>query len=326
MCKSPHWRPCHEVTLAPVSLRRPPVTRLRSLFVLTPILGACSVVSLPPSSSRSDGGPVATRGAVIHEARSQLRLYRDAAGCESVQTVNRQYRLVTVRDSIPGDGPRRLVLEESYDVRHCLAAESQSSEATVTVWRPDSVSREPLFRLAGRGVHGEPWGNLYQMVAAGCCGSQNLITYYSLLSGATLFASSLPARILEFPANRTSLFVGFHDTYSAAAPVEASDDSSVVGVVSWADDHAVLQRVVVVADRAEPLAVAALAFTRDGRRLADTLVTVWPNDSTADFAVTVDLISPASDRRAWIRIPIANRALVIEKAVASRGFRVRQPR
>ena len=82
---------------------------------LAGLVAGCDVMYLPPPSSRTDGGPVSSRGVVSHEARSQLRRYRDAAGCESVQTVNRRFRLVTVVG--PG-GPEHRVLEESFDVRH----------------------------------------------------------------------------------------------------------------------------------------------------------------------------------------------------------------
>ena len=152
------------------------MTRLALSALLIALTASCTVMSLPPAASRADGGPVSSRGIVSHEARSQLRLYRDAAGCESIQTVNRQFRLVTV---VTEKGAERRVLEESYDVRHCLQAESASSEAAIVAWRPDSTTT-PLFRIAGRGTEGEPAGNLYRMTQRGCCGSQELATYFSL--------------------------------------------------------------------------------------------------------------------------------------------------
>src|SRR5690349_18840169 len=99
---------------------------MRRLTPLLFALTACRISYLPPASTRSDGGPVVTRGVITHEARSQVRLYRDAAGCESVQTVNHQYRVVTVATDV---GRQRLVLEEAYDVRLCLEGGSSSSEA-----------------------------------------------------------------------------------------------------------------------------------------------------------------------------------------------------
>lgn len=313
--------------MAPTSIRDDPVNRHRP----NPLLGAllvsgCSIVSLPPSSSRTDGGPVASRGVVSHEAKSQLRIYRDAAGCESLQTVNRQFRLVAVHGATPDGASRRLVLEESYDVRHCLTAESSSSEAVVTAWRPDTASAEPVFRLFGRGVRGEPSGNLYLMVASGCCGSQNLTTYFSLLTGETLLSSSLPVRQLTNPASRNVRIVGLHDTFSAGAPPETAADSTVVGVLTWASESKTLQRILVATDRPEAFALASIGFTRAGRPLPDTSLTVWDKDSAAVFGVEAKLVAPGSGRTISVRIPIEKLLLVPSRAQISPGVRVRPVR
>src|SRR5438093_8540280 len=140
----------------------------------------CRIATLPPNLGRGESGPVEARGIISREARSQVRMYRDAAGCESVQTVNRQFRLVTI---VTPTGPRRLLLEESYDVRRCLTSEGASSEALITAWEADSGSSEPLFHIAGRGVASAPVGNLYRMQSRGCCGSGDAATYFSLVSG-----------------------------------------------------------------------------------------------------------------------------------------------
>jgi hypothetical protein len=292
------------------------------LSVLSFALGAigCTITSLPPAGSRGDGGPVAARGTVTHEARSQLRLYRDAAGCESVQTVNRRFRLVTVRP--PGGlTPRRLVLEESYDIRHCLRSESSSSEAVVTAWTPDSTSARPVFRITGRGVTGEPDGPLYRMTAQGCCGSQNLSTYFSLITGRALLWSSGPVRRLEAPDSRQARLVGFHDTYSAGNPPEAENDSTVVGVLFWADEEAPLGRWAVHSAEPDHFALEGLAFVIRGRVSADSLLLVGPADSTG-LAVEVRLISPATERRIQFRVPIRGLDLDVGRADLPGGIRL----
>lgn len=280
----------------------------------------CTIASLPPAGSRADGGPVAARGTVTHEARSQLRLYRDAAGCESVQTVNRRFRLVTVRQ--PGGlAPRRLVLEESYDIRHCLRSESSSSEAVVTAWAPDTASTKPVFRITGRGVTGEPDGPLYRMTAQGCCGSQNLSTYFSLVTGQALLWSSGPVRRLEAPETRQTRLVGFHDTYSAGTPPEAERDSSVIGVLFWADEERPLGRWVVRWAERDHFALERLAFVVRGQVSTDSLVLVGPEDSTG-VALEVRLISPATERQIRFRIPIRGLDLDAARAELPRGIRL----
>jgi len=299
------------------------VTLLRRWAPAWLLVTGCSIASLPPASSRSDGGPVASRGVVSHEARSQLRLYRDAAGCESVQTLNRQFRLVSVRG--PDGSPRRLVLEESYDIRHCLTAESSSSEAVVTVWRPDSATKEPVFRITGRGVRGEPAGNLYRMVAAGCCGSQNLIIYFSLITGRAVASSSVPIVALGLDQG-LSRFAGFQDTYSAGAPPELQADSSVIGVLVWADDRMPLQRFALLADDPEPFSVASISYWQRGRRIPDSALAQWSKDSVGSLALEIQLVAPATDRRVTVRIPIEDLLLVPGQAQLPPGIHLRAGR
>ncbi|MFN0179504.1 MAG: hypothetical protein ACKVZ0_11960 [Gemmatimonadales bacterium] len=312
---APHLR---LIAFSPLATVRTPLR----CFALTFALGAmgCTITSLPPAGSRADGGPVATRGTVTHEARSQLRLYRDAAGCESVQTVNRRFRLVSVRP--PGGRiPRRLVLEESYDIRHCLRSESSSSEAVVTAWTPDSSTARPVFRITGRGVTGEPDGPLYRMTAQGCCGSQNLSTYFSLITGRALLWSSGPVRRLEAPEGRQSRLAGFHDTYSAGNPPEAEIDSTVIGVLFWADEEASLGRWAVHSTERDHFALEGLAFVIRGRVSTDSLVLVGPADS-AGLALEVRLVAPATERRIQFRVPIRGLDLDASQAKLPDGIRL----
>lgn len=290
------------------------------LLLLT---AACRVASLPPSSSRSDGGPVFARGVISHEARSQLRLYRDAAGCESIQTTNRQFRVVTVTDAT---GSRRIVLEETYDVRLCTESESVGSEALITAWRPDSGQTAPLFQISGRGVSGTPVGNLYRMTSRGCCGSQELSTYYSLLNGRALFASSLGLRELALAGGRQRWFLGVHDTYSASAPPEAAHDSSVVAVLEMGNDREPAQRVTILFDRPEPFAASELAFSRGGVILPDTALALTGDSLPRGLAVRVGLAAPESSRKISVTVPIIAGRLAPDRARLPAGVRLRADR
>lgn len=286
-------------------------------MMLAACLSACSVKSLPPASTRNDGGPVSSRGTVSHEARSQLRLYRDAAGCESIQTVNRQFRLVTV---VTEKGAERRVLEESYDVRHCLDAESASSEATIVAWRPDSTS-SPLFTIAGRGSEGRPAGNLYLMTQSGCCGSQDLATYFSLLTGKALFASSIGLRSVEVPNTTEVRYAAFHDSFSAGAAAETRSDSSVVGVLQWGNDRAPAARILLRADRPEGFAVALIRFRRDGRVVPDSAISLWPG-KPQNLALEIQLSAPGSNRQAVLTVPLKGLDLDLAGARVPAGFRL----
>ena len=285
---------------------------LRLAAPIAPVLlAACQLVSYPPAGSRSDGGPVVSRGVVSHEARSTVRVYRDAAGCESIQTVNRQFRLAAVNR---GQGPERMVLEESYDVRHCLTAESASSEAQITAWRPDSATAAPLFRITGRGATGMPVGNLYLMTRYGCCGSEDLATYYSLINGQLLFASSHPPRSVEVANTRRLRWAAFHDSFSAISPRESEGDSSVVGVIQWGDDETPATRVVVRSTRPEAFATSAIRFWRGSKAVADSALVLFPDKAAEPIALEVELVAPGSNRVFSIRIPIVDLTLEVARA------------
>jgi hypothetical protein len=291
---------------------------LRPVALLLSLTG-CRILSLPPASSRSDGGPVASRGVISHEARSQVRLYRDAAGCESVQTLNRQFRLVTVAAR---SGTHRLVLEEAYDLRHCLARGGSSSEATITAWHPDSnPASPPAFRIETRATSGAPVGNLYRFESVGCCGSGTIGTFYSLLTGRLLFASSLRPLALGGEPGAPGRFIAFHDTFSAIAPVEAAD-SGVIGVLETADDSVPRQRLALVADPAEPFALDQLVFWKDRRAVDDSVV----SDPVRGLAVAVTLRAPGSGRRVRVVVPIVGDSLDRSRADLPAGFSFRPPR
>jgi hypothetical protein len=248
---------------------------------------------------------------VTHEARSHLRLYRDAAGCESVQTVNRQFRLATV---VGDRGPERLALEESYDIRHCLTKESSSSEATVTAWRPGSDAASPVFRITGRGVAGAPYGNLYRMTRSGCCGSGDLAAYYSLLTGSYLFSSSVEPRSIQVANTRAVRYFAFHDSFSAAAPAEWETDSTVIGVLTWGDDETPAQRLVVLLDQPEPFATSSLRLIVAGKPIDQPSLTVFADNPVGPIQLDVELVAPGSGRRVSLRIPIVELEPVIDQA------------
>jgi hypothetical protein len=281
---------------------------MRRWLALLAALTGCRISYLPPASSRSDGGPVVTRGVITHEARSQVRLYRDAAGCESVQTVNHQFRVVTVTTEA---GRQRLVLEEAYDVRLCLDGGGSSSEATITAWLPDSGSAPPRFRITGRGVSGMPVGNLYRLQATGCCGSGTLGTYYSLITGQLLFSSSLPPIELEVDDTGRTRFIAFHDTFSGTPPPEATD-STVIGVLQIGDDRQPARRLVLAADRKDAYAIEQLRFVRKGRVAADSTTGV-------PIAVELGFRATGSGRRFAVRVPIAADSLEPARATLPTG-------
>ena len=103
-----------------------------------------------------------------------------------------------------------------------------------------------------------------------------------------------------------SRFAGVHDTYSAGTPPELQADSSVIGILGWADDETALQRFAILADRPEPFAATSIRFLREGRP-----------------GLEIELVAPGSNRRATVRVPIENRLLLPDQAELSPGIHLR---
>ncbi len=256
------------------------------------------------------------RGTIAHEARSHVRLYRDAAGCESIQTVNRQFRPVTITTA---EGAELRVLEEQYDIRRCRDTDGVSSEAIVTAWLPDTGQARPLFRISGRAVSGTPTGNLYQMVTFGCCGSRPLATYHSLHTGAFLFSSSVPLRGIGTGATGSVRFAAFHDSFSATEPAERAADSTVIGVLQWGDDRSPGRRILIHADQPESFAATGLRFFRRGLPLEDSIAVM--SASAADpVSLRIELQSSGSDRRLRLDFVVAGDSLAAEGARLPAGI------
>jgi hypothetical protein len=293
----------------------------RPLLVASVVLApACRLERLPPPSSRLDRGPVSARGVISLEARSQVRLYRDAAGCESVQTMNRQFRVVTVPAPV---GMRPLVLEEAYDLRHCLSTGSASSEAVITAWRPEPGVVDPLFRITGRGVTGEPVGTFYRLLSRSCCGGNDLGVFHSLHNGRALFSSS--GRVLQLVDSVTggSRFVAFHDAASPVAPPEAAGDPTVIGVLQVGDDREPARRWVVVLARPEPFALRQLGFIVRSRPVPDTLLVLAGAEAAGDAAVLARLRAPTSGRELTVEVPFEGLSPRVDRVRASRGITLR---
>jgi len=322
------------------SARTAGVQLVASLLVTASVAG-CEVASLPPTSSRSDGGPVVSRGVVSHEAKSQVRLYRDPTGCDAVQTVNRSFRVVTVRDADSGDGAptsglvgsrtqatpgadsrtRHLVLEETYDLRHCLASASVSSEATITAWAPVAGATEPLFRIRGRAMTGEVIGNLYRMTQRSCCGSNDVGSFYSLLTGRMLFSATGDPLALTQP-DGSSRYLAVHDSYSAALPPEAVADSAVVGVLQWGGDRDPAARYPIVARPGGRFGLRAL--TLEALQAGDAGSTTAPSVTVG--IARIEFVATTGDRDLEILIPIRAGDLDLDGATLPRGVAlVRKP-
>lgn len=207
------------------------------------------------------------------------------------------------------------MLEESYDLRHCLASASTSSEATITAWEPVAGAAEPLFRIRGRAATGEVIGNLYRMTQRSCCGSHEVGSYYSLLTGRMLFTATGDPIAVSGPDGATR-YLAFHASYSATLPPESVADSTVVGVLQWGDDRVPATRYSIVARSGGRYGLAAFTLRRAPESEGNP-----PTVQTAALQLArIELASPADDRRHEISIPIRAGELDLEGATLPPGF------
>jgi hypothetical protein len=85
---------------------------------------------------------------------------------------------------------------------------------------------------------------MYRVTEFGCCGSENLDTYYSLTTGRRLLTADHPLLSIDAQPFGTGL-VAVHDAMAAGAPPGAENDRTLIAVVTFAPEHGAAQRVLV---------------------------------------------------------------------------------
>lgn len=250
------------------------------------------------------------------------------------------YQTTNVRYTVVGTGgfadaqPPHLVLEERATMDRCENQEGGRGEVAVTARPADHPSAAPAWTIRHAGDEGGVWygedlggEEMYRIVQYGCCGAENLATYYSLRTGHRLFAADHPLLYIEVERVATG-YVALHGAMAADGGPGGEVDRTQVARISFGGPGRVMQDVVIrgpsndfYVPRFELVARGPGGQVKRGRRLNIN------DEIRADWAVTIAVeIAPVSGEspppNAEILIPLENGRMAVDRARVPAPFRI----
>ncbi|HEU4560170.1 MAG TPA: hypothetical protein VFS20_20130 [Longimicrobium sp.] len=280
--------------------------------------------------------PAAAQQPGMPPALSQTSSYRVKPRTQmcpfGYQTTNVRYTVVGT-GAFAGAQPPHLVLEERAAMDRCENQEGGRGEVTVAA-RPAQRPAVPVWRIRQAGDEGGMWWGedlggevMYRVVQHGCCGAENLSTFYSLRTGHRLFSADRPLLYIEVERIGTG-YLALHSAMAAGGGPGGENDRTQVARISFGGPGRVMQDVVIrgpsnewYVPRFELVARGPGGRVKRGRLLNinDEIGAGW------SVVVAVELESMGTEDpppKAEILIPLENGRLAIHNARVPAGFRV----
>lgn len=259
------------------------------------------------------------------EATSSVETWKTADGRRMTHTINRRFTVAAAHPE--RTTTRTLILRETFDRLLDSGAEGEKSSVEVAA---ESDSGAPAWTIHAEGSSGESRDdNLYRVVRPGCCGSQDLSTYFSLLDGKELFTSDAPIFAIEVPNTSVRRFVGYHDLMAAAPVPGGEKNDRVIGALFWGSDRAPASRVLVLAPAGAKVdadfAAKKVAIVSGGKEVEEDRWDLWSADRSSDpakiggFSIRVRAFK---DPDVLVEIPVEADRLAVEKATLGKGIRL----
>lgn len=288
-------------------------------------------IPLPAAAQRRPAAPATTPSRLSAQAGYEVVPPARADGCQSA------YRSTSVRYTVVGStvsegNPPHLVLQETTRILMCESMEGPTEAQITVVARPAMrPGAAPLWTIRQRGEIGAvaddfPGEPLYRVTEYGCCASENLDTYYSLITGRALFTADNPLLFIDAEPFGTGL-VAIHDG-AAAGPIPgaAENDPTLVALITFGNTRSPGQQVHLRGPspdfsvfRQELVARGPDGQEKRGATLGinDELTPAW------SVWVVMELESLTSaDTTVRVEIPIEAGRLALAKARVPAGFRV----
>jgi hypothetical protein len=261
------------------------------------------------------------------QAESTAESWTEKDGRFLRHTVNRRFTFATAYPE--RTRAERLLLEETFDRLLDSGAEGEKSSVAVVAFKAQSPDAAPLWKIKVEGGSGEPQGNLYRVTNPGCCGAQDLSTYFSLLNGRELFSADSPILQLEVPNTGVHRYAAYRDLMSADGIPDVGKEKGIIGVLQFGSDREPAARVLVTAAKDfqnENSAAKKSAFVHEGKEVEEPEFDLWSADGSNDpkkiggFSIRIhDFMEPDF----LLEIPVEGDRLVIEKARTAPGVSVR---
>jgi len=292
--------------------------------------------SLLALSLASLAGPTIAR-AQQTPALSQASSYRLKP---ATQLCTFGYQTTNVRYTVVGTGafaeaqPPHLVLEERATMDRCENQEGGRGEVTVTARPAARPGAAAVWTIRHAGDEGGVWYGddlggevMYRVTQYGCCGAENLDTWYSLRTGHRLFGADHPLLYIEVEHVATG-YLALHSAMAADGGPGGETDRTQVARISFGGPGRVMQDVVIrgpsndfSVPRFELVARGPGGRVKRGRRLNinDEIGAGW----TVMVALDVEAVGAENPPpKAEILIPLENGRLAVDKARVPAPFRI----
>lgn len=249
------------------------------------------------------------------------------------QISNARYTVVGT-GAFEGSQPPHLVLEERVATDHCENQEGSDGTVTVTARPAARPSSRPVWTIRQAGNDGGVWWGddmggeeMYRVVRYGCCGAENLSTYYSLRTGHRLFSADQPLLYIEV-TNVGTGYLALHTPMAADGGPGGESDRTQVAVLSFGGPGRVMQNLLVrgtsneySVSRFELVARGPGGRVKRGRWL-DINAEIGAGWSVAAELTLEGMGESTANTKADIQVPIENGRLVPEKARIPAPFRI----
>lgn len=273
----------------------------------------------------------AQAGAPLQGASSYRLKPRTQMCTFGYQTTNVRYTVVGT-GAFAGSQPPHLVLEERVAMDRCENQEGGRGQVTVTARPAERPAAAAVWTVRQAGDEGGVWygddlggEEMYRVLRYGCCGAENLSTYYSLRTGHRLFSADQPLLYIDV-RGFASGYVALHSAMAADGGPGGETDRTQVAVVSFGGPGRVLQHAVIrgpsnqfSAARFELVARSPGGQVKRGRRLDIN------SEIRAGWTVMVALQLAGMSENAVQReilIPLEGGRLAPEKARVPAPFRI----
>jgi len=273
----------------------------------------------------------AQAGAPLQGASSYRLKPRTQMCTFGYQTTNVRYTVVG-SGAFAGSQPPHLVLEERVAMDRCENQEGGRGQVTVVARPAERPAAAAVWTVRQGGDEGAVWygddlggEEMYRVTKYGCCGAENLSTYYSLRTGHRLFSADQPLLYVDV-RGFASGYVALHSAMAADGGPGGEADRTQVAVVSFGGPGRVLQHAVIrgpnnefSAAKFELVARGPGGQVKRGRRL--DINSEIPAGWTVMVALQLAAISENTPR-GEILIPLENGRLAPEKARVPAPFRI----
>lgn len=255
------------------------------------------------------------------------KLPEDAGEYPKVRIVNSRYLFVPYVHE-PDGRLSHMVLRETVHLEESAAHERENGRITVEAFPAIGASEDAImWKFDSTGISGGIFdANLYSIQQTARCGASERTLYFSLANGKELFSSTIPLAFIEHAGTRAKRYIGFDDGYGNMQPDEILSDDTILGVLYYSSESALLQKAVLVGKRTRECRAVGITITLGNNKSENLQVTLFRYEATPTFdgiEIIVDLECAADGLAEHCRVPISGDLPSIFHATVSAGVQIR---